>query len=87
MAGKYSIIKNVNGNVTRKSGEFKKGKKKYNRKELYFGPILIKNKGKVFEEYNKRELERLSLVLKMLPKNKIIDRIKTKYMINLYNKI
>ena len=22
MAGKYSIIKNVNGNVTRKSGEF-----------------------------------------------------------------
>ena len=67
--------------------KFKKGKKKYNRKELYFGPILIKNKGKVFEEYNKRELERLSLVLKMLPKNKIIDRIKTKYMISLYNKI
>lgn len=64
-----------------------KGKKKYNRKELYFGPILLKNKGKVFEEYNKRELERLSLVLKMLPKNKIIDRIKTKYMISLYNKI
>lgn len=67
--------------------KFEKGKKKYNRKELYFGPILIKNKGKVFEEYNKRELERLSLVLKMLPKNKIIDRIKTKYMISLYNKI
>ena len=67
--------------------KFKKGKKKYNRKELYFGPILLKNKGKVFEEYNKRELERLSLVLKMLPKNKIIDRIKTKYMISLYNKI
>ena len=41
----------------------------------------------VIEEYNKRELERLSLVLKMLPKNKIIDRIKTKYMISLYNKI
>jgi len=64
--------------------KFKKGKKKYNKKELYFGPILIKKNTKLFQSNNKKELEKLHLLLKLLPKNKIIDRYKIKKKISMY---
>ncbi len=64
-----------------------KGKKKYTKKELYFGPILLKNNNKIFQEYNKKELEKLKLFLKLLPKNNIIDRYKIKKEIRLYHNI
>lgn len=64
--------------------KFEKGKKKYNKKELFFGPILLKKNSQLFQKNNKLELEKLNLVLKMLPKNKIIDRYKIKKKINMY---
>lgn len=64
--------------------KFKKGKKKYNKKELYFGPILLKKNTKLFQNNNKKELEKLQLLLQLLPKNKIIDRYKIKKKINMY---
>lgn len=67
--------------------KFIKGKKKYTKKELYFGPILLKKKDKLFIEKNKQELTKLNLLLKMLPKNKILDRHKIKKEIRLYKKI
>lgn len=64
--------------------KFVKGKKKYTKKELYFGPILLKNNTNIFKEYQKKELQKLNIILKLLPKNKIIDRYKIKKEINLY---
>jgi len=67
--------------------KFEKGKKKYTRKELYFGPILLKKKDKLFLESNKKELEKLNILLKLLPKDKIIDRYKIIKEIRLYRDI
>lgn len=64
--------------------KFTKGKKKYNYKELYFGPILLEKNTKLFQINNQRELEKLKLLLKILPKNRIVDRYKIKKKINMY---
>ena len=64
--------------------KYEKGYKKYNKKELYFGPILLKKNNELFKEKNKIELDKLNLLLKILPKNKIIDRFKIKREISLY---
>ena len=67
--------------------KFVKGIKKYNKKELYFGPILLKKNTKLFQKNNQKEVEKLKflkLLLKILPKNKIIDRYKIKKKINMY---
>lgn len=67
--------------------KFIKGKKKYTQKELYFGPILLKKKDKLFIEKNKQELQKLKLILKTLRKNRILDRHKIKKEIRLYKNI
>ena len=67
--------------------KFIKGRKKYTKKELYFGPILLKSNSKLFKDHNKKELAKLNILLKFLPKNRIIDRYKIKKEIKLYNKI
>ncbi len=64
-----------------------KGKKKYTKKELYFGPILLKKKDKLFIESTKKELQKLNIYLKLLPKDRIIDRYKLKKEIRLYKDI
>ena len=64
--------------------KFKKGKKRYNKKQLYFGPVLLEKNTKLFQTNNKKELEKLHLLLKLLPKNKLIDRYKIKKKINMY---
>ncbi len=71
----YTIIKYI------------KGKQRYNKKELYFGPILLKNNSKLFQEYNKKELAKLEMILKLLPKDKIIMRYIIRKEIKLYQKI
>lgn len=72
-AGKYyTVIK------------YEKGHAKYNKRELYFGPILIKKNSPLFKENNKIELEKLNMLLKLLPANKIIERYKIKKKIRLY---
>lgn len=71
----YTIIKLIKGN------------KKYTKKELYFGPILLKKKDKLFIESTKLELQKLNIYLKLLPKDRIIDRYKLKKEIRLYKGI
>ncbi len=66
---------------------FKKGKKKYKKYELYFGPTLLNNKDKIFMEYFNKEYKRLSNILNSLPKNKIIERIRTKKILNMFKHI
>jgi len=67
--------------------KFIKGKKKYSKKELFFGPVLLEKNTKLFRENNDKELQKLQLLLKMLPKNKIIDRYKIKKKIRMYKYI
>lgn len=64
--------------------KFIKGRKRYNKKELYFGPILLKKKDLLFKEYYGYELDKLKMFLKLLPKNHIIDKYKIKKEIRLY---
>ena len=64
-----------------------KGKKKYTKKELYFGPILLKRKNNLFIENAKKELQKLNIYLKFLPKNRLLDRYKIKKEIRLYKNI
>jgi tRNA (adenine22-N1)-methyltransferase len=64
--------------------KFVKGKKKYSKKELYFGPILLEKNTELFQRCNKKELEKLKLLLNLMPKNKIIDRYNIKKKINMY---
>ena len=49
--------------------KFKKGKRHYSKKEYFFGPVLIKKKGTLFEEYYKREKLSREILISILPKN------------------
>lgn len=63
-----------------------KGNKKYSKKELFFGPILIKKQDKVFKKYFKDEIIRRNILLKLLPNKYFIKKYKIKNEINLINK-
>lgn len=64
--------------------KFKKGKKKYTKKEIYFGPILIKKNTTLFQEYKKEKLQKLETIKKVIPKSKIIEKYKINKEIQLY---
>lgn len=70
----YSILK------------FHKGKVKYTAKELYFGPILLQKKDKLFRKYFEKELQRKQISLSFLPKKYFLKRYKLKQEINLLEK-
>lgn len=67
--------------------KFSKGNKKYNKKQLLLGPILLQEKNEIFLKKCKIESEKLKLTLKMVPKNKIVYRYKLKKKIKLYEVI
>ncbi len=67
--------------------KFIKGKKKYNKKELYFGPVLLTKNNKVFKDMVKRDYNKLKQVLSLLPKKRIFDRHKLKKEMRLYENI
>ena len=48
---------------------FKKGKKRYSKKEYFFGQIFIEKKGPLFREYYERELKSRKILISLLPKN------------------
>lgn len=49
--------------------KFKKGRKRYSKKEYFFGPIFLQKKGKLFEEYYTKELISREILVTVLPKN------------------
>ena len=67
--------------------KYTKGKKRYTKKELYFGPILLTKRDNIFKKYYQNELTKLNLLLKLLPKNKVLERYKIKKEIGLYKEI
>lgn len=59
--------------------KFKKGSKKYTKKEYFFGPILLNNKDKNFYDYYNRRLTQNKIILKILPKhNYFFKKLKLK---------
>ena len=66
---------------------FKKGHKFYNKKQLYFGPILLKAKDKLMQEKNKKDLEKLEKFYPLIPKSKLHHRIITHWKIKNIKKI
>lgn len=65
---------------------FKKGKKKYSKKEYFFGPVFITKKGSLFYEYFKKELKSREILLTLLPKSYRIKRWNTKKEIKMIKK-
>ena len=63
---------------------FKKGKRRYSKKELYFGPLLLKENSLLFQEKKKLELLKLQKILPIIPKKKYFYRYKIKKKISLY---
>lgn len=66
---------------------FIKGKKKYTKKELIFGPYLIKNKDKQFYEYIENAIKQNKIILNLIPKTYIILRLKKMRYIKMLEKL
>lgn len=58
--------------------KFIKGKKNYNKKELFFGPIILENKNDLFNELLNNYKNKNNYIIKRLPKSKFIKKIKLK---------
>lgn len=57
---------------------FKKGKRRYNYKELYLGPILLKEKNKLFEEKCAKELITNKIILSNIKQGHYLYKMKIK---------
>lgn len=57
---------------------FKKGKKKYTKRQLFFGPILLIKKGELFNEYYNKELKSREIMLEFLPRRFHLKRYRVK---------
>ena len=60
---------------------FKKGHRFYNKRNLYFGPILLKNGDSLFLEKLKRDLSKLEKFYPLIPKGHIHHRYVTYWKI------
>ena len=66
--------------------KFKKGRKHYSKKELFFGPKLLNNKNKLFKDYYKRELASRKIMIDLLPKNYRMKKFQVRREIKLIEK-
>ena len=66
--------------------KFYRGKKKYSRKEYFFGPVFLKKKDKLFREYYERELKSREIYVNVLPKNFVWKKFITKQEIKMLKK-
>ena len=67
--------------------KFKKGRKRYNYKELYLGPILINKKDKLFIKKYSKELKTLKMILKNITKGHYLYKMRIKRNIKIINDI
>ena len=65
---------------------FKRGKKKYSKKEYFFGPVFLQKKGPIFREYYERELKSREILLSLLPKSFRYKKYKVKKEIDIIKK-
>lgn len=66
---------------------FKKGKKRYSKRELFFGPLLLRENNSLFREKNKEELDKLNKLMKVIPKRNLHHRYITYLKIRQYRKL
>ena len=66
---------------------FKKGKKKYNKKDYFFGPVLLEKKGKLFKEYYTREMKIREILISLLRKNYRLKKFITKREIQMIKNV
>ena len=66
---------------------FKKGKKKYSKKDYFFGPVLLEKKGKLFNEYYTREMKSREILINLLPKNYRLKKFITKREIQMIKSV
>ena len=57
---------------------FKKGKKKYTKKEYFFGPVFLMKKGPLFREYYEKEMKSREILISLLPNSFRYKKYKTK---------
>ena len=65
---------------------FKKGKKKYTKKDYFFGPIFLIKKGPLFREYYEREMKSREILITLLPNNYRLKKYKTRKEIEMIKK-
>ncbi|MBQ8131634.1 MAG: SAM-dependent methyltransferase [Bacilli bacterium] len=66
--------------------KFKRGKKRYTKRQYFFGPIFLIKKGELFQEYYERERKSREIILQFLPKSYRLKRRKVKKEIELIEK-
>lgn len=54
---------------------FKKGYKSYTKKEIEFGPVLLRNKDELFNELIINRINKNNYIINKLPKNKLIKKM------------
>lgn len=54
---------------------FKKGYKSYTKKEIEFGPVLLRNKDELFNELIINRINKNNYIINKLPKNKLIKKV------------
>lgn len=54
---------------------FKKGYKRYTKKEKEFGPVLLRNKDELFNELIINKINKNNYIINKLPKNKLIKKM------------
>ena len=62
---------------------FKKGKKKYTKKDYFFGPSFLIKKGPLFREYYLRELKSREILISLLPKGYRLKKYQLKQEIKM----
>ena len=64
----------------------KQGRRKYTKREYFFGPYFLTHKNQLFNEYYSRELLSRKILLQVLPKNYIYKKLVTKKEIKMLEK-
>ena len=67
--------------------KFQKGSKKYNKKDFFFGPVLLGKKDTLFREFYYKALKSREILLALLPKNYYWKRFKTKREVKLLKEV
>lgn len=63
---------------------FRRGHRFYTKKQLYFGPCLMKDNSDLFREKKRVELSKLESIYPMIPKNYLLYRFKIWKKIRMY---
>lgn len=67
--------------------EFRKGHRWYSKKQLYFGPCLLKDDSELFKEKCRIELKKMEQFYPLIPKSRYHHRLKTYWKIKILKEI